>query len=351
MTRCSDSGYRILAAQSLRKQVKQLAEHLAGVRLGEDIESIHRARVASRRLRAALGMFRPCWKRKQIKAWKTEIGQLARNLGEARDYDVLIEFLASSLAGVSDRVLVPGIACLLSHVERQRQGLQPRLLKAIDRMEDSGVLKAMQAAIRANRAEAGDGEVAAGECARSQAGKSICKRLTELLDESPGLADPDQHERHHAMRIAAKRLRYTLELARPVFSSNSGGDGLVKTSDADLAKTGDAAKKLQSLLGEVHDCDVWVKKFEEFARKESAETQIYFGGPQRFERLRAGLDYLCRERRDRRHQVFCELVAFWQRLKEEGVWDRLATVVDAGGSRAKSRRKSGGSSSAEAAQV
>ena len=103
MTRCSDPSYRILAARSLRKQVKQLAEHLDGVRLGEDIESIHRARVASRRLRAALGMFRACWKRKQVKQWKKQIRQLARNLGEARDHDVLIEFLASSLAGVSDR--------------------------------------------------------------------------------------------------------------------------------------------------------------------------------------------------------------------------------------------------------
>ena len=71
MTRCSDPGYRILAASSLRKQVKQLAEHLGGVRLGEDIEAIHRARVASWRLCAALGMFRACWKRKQVKAWKS----------------------------------------------------------------------------------------------------------------------------------------------------------------------------------------------------------------------------------------------------------------------------------------
>ena len=73
MTRCSDPSYRILAARSLRKQVKQLAEHLGDVRLGEDIESIHHARVASRRLRAALGMFCACWKRKQVKAWKKQI--------------------------------------------------------------------------------------------------------------------------------------------------------------------------------------------------------------------------------------------------------------------------------------
>ena len=336
MTRCSDPNYRILAARSLRKQVKQLAQHLGDVRLSEDIEPIHRARVASRRLRAALGMFRACWKPKQVKAWNKQLRRLARNLGEARDYDVLIEFLASSLAGVSDRVLVPGIACLLSHVERQRQRVQPRVLKAIARLENKGVLKAMQVAVRSILGEAEDAEFVAGEYALGQAGKNVRERLKKLLDESPGLAEPGQHERHHAMRIAAKRLRYTLELARPVYSS-------------DLAGVGDAVKKLQTLLGEVHDCDVWVEKFKEFAHKESGEIRVYFGSSQRFERLRHGLDYLRQERKDRRCQVFGELVTFWQELKDQGVWDRLATIVEWGGTRAKSPEKSTASNPAEVA--
>ncbi len=82
MTRSSDPGYRILAARSLRKQIKQLTEHLGGIRLGQDIEAIHHARVASRRLCAALDMFDVCWKRKQVKEWKKQIRQLARSLGK-----------------------------------------------------------------------------------------------------------------------------------------------------------------------------------------------------------------------------------------------------------------------------
>jgi CHAD domain-containing protein len=326
-----------LAARSLRKQVRQLAEHLGGVRLGEDIEAIHRARVASRRLRAALTMFRACWKPKQINRWKEQIRQLARNLSEARDHDVLIEFLAASLAGVSDRLLVPGIACLLNHVERQRQWLQPRVLKAIDRAESQGVLRAMQDAVRGSLEEAGDvppptSGYPVSDYARSQAGKSVRKRLKKLLDEAAGLAAPEEHERHHAMRIAAKRLRYTLELARPVYADDPAG--------SDLANSADAVKSLQTLLGEIHDCDVWVENFAEFAHKEAGEIQLYFGTSQRFERLRPGLDYLRQERKDRRRQVFSELVAFWQELKDRGVWDRLATILEWGKSREKSRDSS-----------
>jgi CHAD domain-containing protein len=306
--------------------VKQLAEHLGGVRLGEDIESIHCARVASRRLRAALDMFRACWKRKQVKAWKKPIRQLAQNLGEARDHDVLIEFLASSLAAVSDRVLVPGIACLLNHVERQRQWIQPRVLKAIDQFETDGVLKSIQAAIRLILEEAGDAPFVASKHAHSLAGKMVRKGVKKLLDEAPGLAAPEQQKRHHAMRIAAKRLRYTLELARPVYSGN-------------LAEILDSVKRVQTLLGEIHDCDVWVEKFTEFAHKESCEIQLYFGSPQRFERMRPGLDYLRQERKDRRCQAFGELVAFWQELKDRGVWDRLATILEWGGAGTKSQEK------------
>ena len=317
VTRCSDPSFRILAARSLRKQFRQLAEHLSGVRLGEDIESIHRARVASRRLRAALDMFRACWKRKQVKAWNKQIRQLARNLGEARDHDVLIEFLASSLATVSDRVLVPGIACLLNHVERQRQWIQPRVLKAIDQFEANGVLKAMQETVRSTVEGAGDAPFVAGKHARGQAEKIIRKSVKGLLDEAPGLANPEQHEQHHAMRIAAKRLRYTLELARPVYPAN-------------LAEIVDTVKNLQTLLGEIHDCDVWVENFAEFAHKESCEIQLYYGSPQRFERMRPGLDYLRKERNDRRGQAFGELAAYWQQLQDQAVWDRLATILERG---------------------
>ncbi len=332
MKRCSDASYRILAARSLRKQVKQLAEHLGGVRLGEDIEAIHRARVASRRLRAALSMFRACWKPKQVKDWKRQVRRLTRNLSEARDHDVLIEFLAGSLARISDRGLVPGIACLLSHIEHQRQWLQLRVLKAVDRFESHGMLKAMQDAVRGILGEAGDVPLVAGECARGQAGRCVRRRLKRLLAEAAGLAYPDQHERHHAMRIAAKRLRYTLELARPVFSDNAAG--------SQLAETGDAVKRLQTLLGEIHDCDVWVETFAEFARKEAVEIQLYFGTSQRFERLRPGFDYLRQERNDRRRQVFAELLAFWQELVDRGIWDRLATIVEWGNGAAKAEKKS-----------
>ena len=74
-------------------------------------------------------------------------------------------------------------------------------------------------------------------------------RAKEVHSFSPAVLDPRNVEDLHDMRIAAKRLRYVLELTAPVF-----GDG--------AAQAAKRAKKLQDLLGEIHDCDVTIPRVE-----------------------------------------------------------------------------------------
>ena len=83
-------------------------------------------------------------------------------------------------------------------------------------------------------------------------------RLAELLAFMPRAGDPDQVEALHDMRIAAKRLRYILEIAHPCFG--------------EYARTAvNRVKDLQELLGELHDCDVQSIELEEFLRDLVAE--------------------------------------------------------------------------------
>ena len=68
-------------------------------------------------------------------------------------------------------------------------------------------------------------------------------RVDELYSFTPRALDPREERALHDMRIAAKRLRYLLELTAPCFGP--------------YAATGARrAKQLQDLLGEIHDCDV-----------------------------------------------------------------------------------------------
>ena len=292
-----------------------LAEHVEGVRSGDDGESIHGVRVASRRLRAVLAMFADCWKPKQIKFWKQQICRLARDLGEARDRDVQIDFLVAKLAAVSDGTIVPGIARLLSHAEQHRQLCQPRVLQAVERFDHRGIVKQMLSAARRTLGEVEDASTAPSAVARRRAAKDIRKRLKRVLAEAAGLASAEQRDRHHAMRIAAKRLRYALELIRPPQPSEI--DGIL-----------DSVKRVQTLLGEIHDCDVWVETLATFARTEAAQISAFFGDSRRFDRLRPGLDCLCEDRKRRRAELFGELAAYWQELGEKRLWMQLTKLLE-----------------------
>ena len=71
-----DPSYRLLACQYLREQLEVLMRELLGVRRNEEIEPVHQARVASRRVRAALRMFADCFDAKKV-ATMAEAGQEA----------------------------------------------------------------------------------------------------------------------------------------------------------------------------------------------------------------------------------------------------------------------------------
>jgi hypothetical protein len=74
-------------------------------------------------------------------------------------------------------------------------------------------------------------------------------RAREVRSFSPAILDPANVEALHDMRIAAKRLRYVLELTTPVFGEPA-------------AAAAKRAKALQDLLGEIHDCDETVPRVE-----------------------------------------------------------------------------------------
>ena len=79
-------------------------------------------------------------------------------------------------------------------------------------------------------------------------------RLDELYALAPKALDVERPKKLHDLRIAAKRLRYVLELARPALGPGAT-DG-VRT-----------AKALQQLLGDIHDCDEMLPRVHRHAER------------------------------------------------------------------------------------
>src|SRR5689334_13610656 len=82
------------AARVVSVRAREVFEHSAGVLDTTDIERVHAMRVATRRLRAALEVFRAAFPPAQLKPVLRDVKALADALGERRDPDVQLEHFA-----------------------------------------------------------------------------------------------------------------------------------------------------------------------------------------------------------------------------------------------------------------
>jgi CHAD domain-containing protein len=120
---------------------------------------------------------------------------------------------------------------------------------------------------------------------RANAARIVRTRLDELRSFADAALAPDASAVQHNLRIAAKRLRYVLEVVGPCIGPK-----------ADAAR--EACKRLQSALGDLHDCDLMLQRTEGI---ESATALL----------------------RDRRQRLFHAFVELWQGEASKGTWAAL----------------------------
>jgi CHAD domain-containing protein len=145
-------------------------------------------------------------------------------------------------------------------------------------------------------------------------------RLDELCSFMPKASDPKEVVALHDMRIAAKRLRYVLEVTGSAF-------GPYAASAVKLVKD------LQDLLGEIHDCDVQLPEVDAFLHELMEEDAAVAGAspkglakaPNR--RTYAGLVALQVHLRARRRALFEQFLELWRDYERKGFAARLAFAV------------------------
>jgi CHAD domain-containing protein len=150
--------------------------------------------------------------------------------------------------------------------------------------------------------------------------KIVRVRLDEMCSFMPQAADPDEIVALHDMRIAAKRLRYVLEVTGDCF-------GPYAVSAVKMVKD------LQDLLGEIHDCDVQQPEVAGFLEELVAEDAAAAGSspkdlakvPNR--RTYAGLVALQVHLRARRRALFEDFLVLWTDYERKGFAARLAFAL------------------------
>ena len=148
------------------------------------------------------------------------------------------------------------------------------------------------------------------------------RMLAVRLDELWGFAEEarrrDAAEAQHDMRVAAKRVRYVLEVTRPCFGKGAA-EGIA------------AMRELQDLLGELHDCDVLLAAASSHVERLLEEDATFLAGqvpagtdldPSTISRAPnreryAGLEALAIQIRARRGLLHARFVETLDRLDEE----------------------------------
>lgn len=151
-------------------------------------------------------------------------------------------------------------------------------------------------------------------------------RLQELCGFVPAALDPDEVEALHDMRIAAKRLRYVLEVTA------SSCFGPYATTAAKRARD------LQGLVGEIHDCDVALPRVRAVAAaRRAADVEALLDaapvdGADLAPELAAGLPHAAEHRglatletyvQARRTLLYGRFLLLWRELEREGFRPRL----------------------------
>jgi CHAD domain-containing protein len=304
----------IYGASLLLRHLDALVAEITGVRAAEDIEYIHRMRVASRRLRNALPIFQSALPFRKMKPWGQEIQRITRSLGAARDLDVQLDSLYKFLKSIhSTSQFVPGIRRLILRLEQQRAGLQIGVIQALDHFEQSNIALEMHhkldpLALQQNNTLPPHADL------YHHANEIISNRLVDFFQREIAIRDPENITELHAQRITAKHLRYTLELFSSLYSN-------------ELKPYLNTCRKFQDQLGLLHDCDVWIALLPEFMATEKQRTVDYYGRPDPYNLLVPGLMEFQANRMALRKSQFVEFLEDWDSTISKGLWEQLRTQI------------------------
>ena len=235
----SDSPAADVVRARLREQVAELKYRDPLVR-HDAPDSVHKMRVAMRRLRSALATFRPLFDREQTESLRAELKWIAGVLGEARDAEVTHERLTGLLAEQP-------VELVIGPVRRRLD----RELGGSYRAAHERSVEAMQSDRYYTLVDKLDALVAdppftpkashAAESVLPARVKKDCKRLRRRVAAADQATDAaTRNLRLHEVRKAAKRARYAAEALEPVYGRPA--HRFVK-----------AVKRVQSTLGDHHD--------------------------------------------------------------------------------------------------
>ena len=223
------------SSKVLRATLQDLLEKVPDARSGDPDKGIHDLRVAVKRFREALRLFRPVLRKKTFRRHREWIEDLNDALGEVRDRDVAMAELRKLTAGLAEP---PGsVARLRARLESERLVSVAALAAMLDRLQLEGVPAQLAASIESIEQPAASGRPT-DEFARER----VRERLLGVRARWAAARREATPESLHRARIGNKRLRYAIE----PFSRMLGKE---------VRRLYRRASRFHDVLGDLHDAD------------------------------------------------------------------------------------------------
>ncbi len=238
---CSADAFEI-AARVLRIRFDEVISFHAAAMRPRSVAGIHDMRVASRRLRSALRDFSPVFKKRPLDDFKTDLKYLADALGAVRDQDVAIASLKKLWEKAENKPIRSGINHLIAERRSFRKQAHDELKSILSPKFISDLQQRFRAAVDDGAAPGNSAPFSFGEAG----GDVILASLNDLLARGERIYEPFNSKALHKLRLAAKHLRYAIEL-------------FAKCWNGTLDQYAKEIADLQSHLGEVHDADAWIE--------------------------------------------------------------------------------------------
>jgi CHAD domain-containing protein len=216
--------------KTFRFHYRRMIFYEPGTRLGEDIEALHDMRVATRRMRAAFRVFGDYFDPQVVAPYLKGLKRTGRTLGAVRDLDVFREKIQSYLVSLpeSQQSSLDG---LLAVLEARRDAARERMTTYLDSKKHHRFTQAFGEFVETEGMGSLPGVLDTEEPrpyhVRHVAPMAIYERLAVVraYDEWVNIPNPPL-TRLHALRIACKKLRYTLEFFSEVLGP--GTKALIK---------------------------------------------------------------------------------------------------------------------------
>jgi CHAD domain-containing protein len=314
------------AVGAILDRIDRMMAEIPGVIAAEDTECLHRMRVASRRLRTALHLMSGEAGIADGRVFFKLVRTVTKSLGRARDLDVQIEWLGR-FAGTCALRERSGVRRLMLRLGQEREKLQPSITDMLSSLAVDRTLADVMHRLQTTRIEIEMTGAAPRGTDMAQATRILGLQIESVIRHSASLAVPEASEAQHRMRIETKRLRYAIEVYRDlyavVFDECGAPEGMNALDEGLLI-----VKKLQSLLGDLHDADVWIARIPEFIERERDFTERYFGTPRFFfRRIAAGYEAIATDRSAFRAARYQSITEFWRATLRENSWGKLRSLL------------------------